>query len=345
MEQSKVQCMEQSTDQPMEQSNFTDTKQSVLSLYLSPDPMSLRQIARNLGISLRTVRYHINKHKQVNETASKKQPKSKLEIMRNKRKDPSFQAKEAESMRRYRKRKKLEHLGHDIKRFKRDFDLNASAMNPNFKKIADKFFEAVADGPIHDCICCDRLWFKSSMRMLSKNTLISKGASQEFLKLAFKTDINDTGQVCKTCYDSLMNLKIPESAVSNGFKFPDIPDCLSDLTLLEERLVACRLPFMQIYPVRGCQYKIKGSVVNVPIKLDSTVNQLPRNLDDSHTVHVKLKRRLTFKSDYMYEIINPQKVFKAAEYLMQQELYQNFDVGLNMDWYQNFQEKKFGLWH
>ncbi|GIX70291.1 ATP-dependent DNA helicase [Caerostris darwini] len=60
-----------------------------------------------------------------------------------------------------------------------------------------------------------------------------------------------------------------------------------------ERLVALRIPFMQIRQLgRDRQYGIKGSVTNVPNDLHKSVDCLPRNVNDSATIYVKLKKRL-----------------------------------------------------
>ncbi|GFU67156.1 ATP-dependent DNA helicase [Trichonephila clavipes] len=136
---------------------------------------------------------------------------------------------------------------------------------------------------------------------------------------------------------------IPPLAVSNGFKYPEQPACLAALNDLEERLVSLRIPFMQI---KECSYDrqlgIKGTIVNVPITLNQTVSTLPKNINDTATVHVKLKRRLKFKSDYMYRVINPKRVFEAASFLMKTPLYQSQEVSLDLDWYEKFEKESFG---
>ena len=63
-------------------------------------------------------------------------------------------------------------------------------------------------------------------------------------------------------------------------KFPQKSEILN-LTSLEERLVSPRIPFMQIHELpRGGQFKIHGNVVNVPADVNSTVNVLPRSLNE-----------------------------------------------------------------
>ncbi|GFW62552.1 ATP-dependent DNA helicase [Trichonephila clavipes] len=153
----------------------------------------------------------------------------------------------------------------------------------------------------------------------------------------------DEGTFCSTCMHYIRLGNIPPLAVSNGFKYPEQPACLAALNDLEERLVSLRIPFMQI---KECSYDrqlgIKGTIVNVPITLNQTVSTLPKNINDTATVHVKLKRRLKFKSDYMYRVINPKRVFEAASFLMKTPLYQSQEVSLDLDWYEKFEKESFG---
>ena len=58
--------------------------------------------------------------------------------------------------------------------------------------------------------------------------------------------------------------KIPPLAKANGVIFPVKPREL-DLSELEERLVAARIPFMQLRELpRGGQMSLHGNIVNVP---------------------------------------------------------------------------------
>lgn len=51
--------------------------------------------------------------------------------------------------------------------------------------------------------------------------------------------------VCRTCYQHLKENKIPACSLTNSLGFPEKPSEL-DLTSLDERLVAPRIPFMQL---------------------------------------------------------------------------------------------------
>ncbi|GBM39081.1 ATP-dependent DNA helicase PIF1 [Araneus ventricosus] len=295
---------------------------------------------------------------QSTETTEKqmKRKAQKLECQKISRSDPVKYQRELALQRERRKRKVTESLTNTvIKRLRLDSESQPSTSscnpilcedsNPITEKLWDKaqsdFFKNISDGPIHRCICCDRLWFGKSMVCHTKRALQNKKVDTEIIKCIFPP-LADEGQFCTSCMSYIRLGKVPPLAVSNGFKYPEQPNCLAVLNDLEERLVSLRIPFMQI---KECSYDrqlgIKGTIVNVPINLDQTVSKLPKNINDTATVHVKLKKRLHYKSDYMYRIINPQKVFKAASYLMKTPLYQSQDVSLDLEWLQKFENECF----
>ncbi len=99
--------------------------------------------------------------------------------------------------------------------------------------------------------------------------------------------------------------------------FPEKPDVLKDLTPLEERLISPRIPFMQVRELpRGGQLSIHGNVLNVPADVNSTVSVLPRPINESQTIPIKLKRRLGYKHHYQFQNVRPSKVLEAAQYLV-----------------------------
>ena len=60
-----------------------------------------------------------------------------------------------------------------------------------------------------------------------------------------------------------------------------------NLHQLEERLIALRIPFMQIRGLpRGGQYSLK--VINVPVDIQPTINCLPRPMEENFTVAIQL---------------------------------------------------------
>ena len=66
----------------------------------------------------------------------------------------------------------------------------------------------------------------------------------------------------------------------------------------------------------GGQLSIHGNVVNMLSNVSSTVSILPRPINKSETIPIKLKRKLTYKHHYQFQNIRPTKVLKAAQYLV-----------------------------
>ena len=119
----------------------------------------------------------------------------------------------------------------------------------------------------------------------------------------------------------------------HGLTFPEIPAELSGLTVIEQRLVSPRHEFMNIRSLgRERQHGLHGMVVNVPIDIDKTVNQLPRTFLQSQTIQLQLFRKLSFSKPYLYETIRPNVVLEAARYLSNTELFKLEKVVVSVDW-------------
>ena len=73
-------------------------------------------------------------------------------------------------------------------------------------------------------------------------------------------------------------------------------------------------------------------VVNVPIDIDNTVNQLPRTFLQSQTIQLQLFRELSFSKPYLYETIRPNVVLEAARYLSTTEIFKLEKVVVSEDW-------------
>ena len=85
----------------------------------------------------------------------------------------------------------------------------------------------------------------------------------------------------------------------------------------------CELP-------RGGQLSaIHGNVVNVPGYVNSTVITLTRSIDESQTIPMKLKRRLSYKHHYQFQNVRPRKVLEAAK------LFQNEHIKVQQNWLDN----------
>lgn len=184
-------------------------------------------------------------------------------------------------------------------------------------------FHKAVQGPVHVCQCCKQTWFKESV---SKAVNIPDGILQQCQ--VGKADI-----ICCTCKSYLKTNRIPPCSVANGMTFPSKPKEL-ELTELEERLVAPRIPFMQLREKpRGGQLCINGNAVNVQADVTSTVKKMPRMLSENETIALNFKRSLNFKHSVASERIRPNKVFVAAKWLVENSaLYKSEGIEVNQSW-------------
>ncbi len=102
--------------------------------------------------------------------------------------------------------------------------------------------------------------------------------------------------MCKTCDSALTRGKMPIQSLANNLSLSIVPPELSCLNKLETRLVCLRVAFMKMVALpSGKQRCIHGPAVNVPAKLDSVVETLPRLPDQTQLIPLKFKRKLSYK--------------------------------------------------
>ena len=81
----------------------------------------------------------------------------------------------------------------------------------------------------------------------------------------------------------------------------------------------------------GKQWSIHGPAVNVPSKVDTICDVLPRLPSQSELVPLKLKRKVAYRGHYMYDYITPQKLLDALRFLKANNpLYA--DINVNEQW-------------
>ena len=196
------------------------------------------------------------------------------------------------------------------------------------------FHKNISIGPVYVCSCCHQTWFKHSV---SRVTSLSNYEQQTYLTKFVSVD--DKEWVCLTCKSNICAGKVPRLSVLNGMKWPEKPKEL-ELFPLEERLIALRIPFMQIRELpRGRQLSVKGNVVNVPVDIQPVVEALPRPFNENVTVAVKLKKKMSFKSCAFSENVRPLRVLVALHWLMKtSDLYKNANVHIDDDWIKSVTE-------
>ena len=225
------------------------------------------------------------------------------------------------------------------KKIKHDLDLLPKKIQKNFETIEEsikRFHSDISFGPIYVCSCCHQTWFRKSVSVL-KNTHIP--AESKRLHCTEFTSVGNEEWICHTCLSALRDSKLPKLSVANGMKWPDKPPELN-LHQLEERLIALRIPFMQIRELpRGGQYSLKGNVINVPVDIQPTINSLPRPMDENFTVAIQLKKKLSYKKVDFKENVRPLRVLSALHWLMKNsELYKKSGIVVDDNWFQEVTE-------
>ena len=138
-------------------------------------------------------------------------------------------------------------------------------------------------------------------------------ASSDVLLLVFSPNlsyISPDGKewVCRTCDRTLKRGNMPLQAKANGLQLCPVPPELSGLNALELRLICLRVPFMKMVALpTGKQRSIHGPAVNVPSKVDTICEVLPRLPSQTEMVPLKLKRKVAYRGHYMYDYVTPQK--------------------------------------
>ncbi|KAK3090521.1 hypothetical protein FSP39_012459 [Pinctada imbricata] len=195
------------------------------------------------------------------------------------------------------------------------------------------FKACTSTGPLYVCTTCHQTWFCHSVSQV--DNLSSKCDFQTGLLTGLRS-MNDKEWICSTCKSNVQKNVIPKLSVINGMKWPARPLELK-LHPMEERVVALRIPFMQMRELpRGGQYCVKGNVVNVPVDIQPTINALPRNMDKTFTIPIKLKKKLSYKKCDFTENVRPAVVISALNWLMKEsDLYRNSGVKIDESWAEN----------
>ena len=241
---------------------------------------------------------------------------------------------------RQEKRKFNDDLGINVprKRCKNDTDTlpKSHQKDLTIEESIKRFHLDISIGPLYVCSCCHQTWFRKSVSML-KNTHIA--AESRRLYCTDFTSVGNEEWICHTCLSALRESKPPKLSVANGMKWPDKPPELN-LHQLEERLIALRIPFMQIRELpRGGQYSLKGNVINVPVDIQPTINCLPRPMDENFTVAIQLKKKLSYKKVDFKENVRPLRVLSALHWLMNNsDLYKKSGIVVDDKWFQEVTE-------
>ena len=198
------------------------------------------------------------------------------------------------------------------------------------------FLNITHDGPIYVCTSCHQTKFVDDVQELSS---LRPGSHQAKLTQCTTgmTSVDGKEWLCHTCKNDIYKDMIPKLSTANKVGFPKRPPEL-ELYPLEETVISIYLPFMTVRSLPVCgliaegQKMIVGNVIHVPNDIASTVEVLPRNLNDIGTIALQLKRKKQYKSSYLKENIRPQKVFAALRYLIEHSpMYKDYKLQMTCD--------------
>ncbi len=200
----------------------------------------------------------------------------------------------------------------------------------SLEECKNKFFAALSDGPIYVCTSCLQTWFKHSV--VHAGNINCTGTTFQKCRTNYISAHNKEW-ICRTCLTAIRSGRVPRISVANKCKFPPKPEELN-LHELEERLVSPRIPFMQMRELpRGGQHSITGNVVNVPANVAPTITSLPRRLEASQTIPVKLKRKLSYATAAFTENVRPTAVLIALHWLLHNSpVFQNAQINVDETW-------------
>ncbi|XP_066911415.1 uncharacterized protein [Clytia hemisphaerica] len=97
---------------------------------------------------------------------------------------------------------------------------------------------------------------------------------------------------------------------------------------MERAVVSQRILFSKIKIMPKGQFpKIKGIVCNIPIETEEVCNVLPRTLNESNVIFMKLKRKLCYNGHVLSEAVRPEVVFSILNHLKNvNPLYQHINI-------------------
>ncbi|KAG5675496.1 hypothetical protein PVAND_005392 [Polypedilum vanderplanki] len=213
---------------------------------------------------------------------------------------------------------------HEINKFKR-----LREFINNFRRVPD-----------NECVSCEGVFFAKNTHkfelekyyFLFENVLIKDDSAKIISSINdFETFFTaKDGRICTTCANYWKEGKIPPVNLKCGLKINEIPDCIKELSDLEELLISPIIPFVQLVKTlkyaKFSQIGAKGAVVLIEPDQTVFLDLLPRNVNDMSRMCIELARRVDHKSTYAEGVVNVQKVLTALKYLVETPLFKEYNI-------------------
>ena len=190
-------------------------------------------------------------------------------------------------------------------------------MQKDIRTVLNNFKTKCGEMPKFTCCVCERFRFRSQVEKFKVNKYQANRHTLEQCKIPHIDKAGDW--ICLPCHQSLKKDKVPVLSVhGNNLKPIEMPGNLNELNTLEQFLITPVLPFMKIIALpKGSQQGMHGPVVCVAADIKKTVERLPRPIDDSGLIKVKLKRKLAYRGHHLHQQVRINLVADALHFLKQ----------------------------
>ena len=190
-------------------------------------------------------------------------------------------------------------------------------MQKDIRTVLNNFKTKCAEMPKFTCCLCERFRFRSQVEKFKVDKYKTNLHTLEQCKIPCSDQTGDW--ICLPCHQSLRKDKVPVLSVhGNNLKPIEMPENLNELNTLEQFLITPVLPFMKIIALpKGSQQGMHGPVVCVAADIKKTVERLPRPIDDSGLIKVKLKRKLAYRGHHLHQQVRINLVADALHFLKQ----------------------------
>ena len=158
--------------------------------------------------------------------------------------------------------------------------------------------------PVYRCTVCSRNLFVHQV----SSFCIPEESEKNKDKIDILTKATQgSSWICFTCKRYTNKGRIPPQAVINNLELENLPDMFLKLNNLERHLVSPVIPFMKILPLPKTLMKgFHGPCICVPSQISTVTSVLPRSLNESSILKVKLKRKLAYKGHHLYQTVDPE---------------------------------------
>ena len=207
-----------------------------------------------------------------------------------------------------------------------------------------KFKDRIRWGPSYPCITCHQTLFSHQVTELHQQMEedLKKVNNRPFFQQCFSKPehffkiIEKDGDktsfcngspldkkskcfVCRVCLGFLKKGKVPPKADINCLEAVFVPQNLKLQSYLEQALIARVLLFIKIFSLRtSLMPAIKDKCVVIPLdrkEVVDTIQNLPRLPSETNIIDIQWKRRLGQKNAHLQAKVNPDRLFRALEFL------------------------------